>query len=312
VTRTIAVTGGTGFLGAAVIAFLINRGDSVRALVRGVGRLAGRGEQLIPVEGALGDDAALARLVDGADAVIHCAGLTHARRDDEFRAVNGEGAGRVAAAAASVRAPMIHISSIAARQPELSAYAASKRAGEDAVRERSGANRWAGLRAPAIYGPGDAATLPYFRLVKSGIAPEPAAEPPPRASILYVDDVAAAAVAAADSPPPSGVYDLGDEAPDGRTWREIGETLARAIGVRARRVRAPRPALALYASAAAGLSRAFGGAPMVTPGKIAEFFHPDWVARDPQLGAYGAWRPRVTLDEGFAKAVRWYQDKGLL
>ena len=196
-TSTFAVTGGTGFLGAAVIERLLVRGHSVRALARGARRLKPQSTALAAVEGSLADDAALRKLVEGADAVIHCAGLTHARADRAFHEVNAEGAGRIAAAAARSDAYFVHMSSIAARHPELSAYAASKRGGEEAV--RSNATRWSALRAPAIYGPGDSATLPYFRIVKSGFAPEPAADPEPRATLLYVEDVADAAIAAAEA-----------------------------------------------------------------------------------------------------------------
>lgn len=309
-TRTYAVTGGTGFLGAAVIERLVARGDRVRALARGAGRLKSNDALVEPVEGSLADEAALRKLVDGANAVIHCAGLTRARSDEEFRAVNAEGAGRVAAAAAAAGAYIVHISSIAARRPEISAYASSKHEGEAAAMDA--AERCSALRAPAIYGPGDAATLPFFKIVKSGFAPEPSAVPAPRASILYVDDVADAAIAAADFTAPRGIYDLGDEAPEGRSWREIGAALAKALSVRARPVRAPKSLLSALAWTATGVGRAFGGSPLLTPGKIAEFFHPDWVARDNLLQAAGIWRPRTRLDDGFSKTVSWYKENGRL
>jgi len=312
VTRTYAVTGGTGFLGAAIIDQLIGRGDRVRALARNADRLRTKSELVEPVVGDLDDAPALARMCEGVDAVIHCAGLTHARRDSEFHAVNASGAGRAASAAANAGVAMVLISSMAARHPEVSAYAASKRAGEDIVADVMMGRPWCALRAPAIYGPADQATLPYFRLVRSGLAPEPAAEPAPRASILYVEDVAAAAIAAADSPPANGFYEIGDERPDGYTWGEIGEALAAAMAVKARRIRAPRPVLEGYAALASSAQRLAGGAPIVTPGKIAEFFHKDWVARDNMFTAASAWRPMTPLSEGFAKTVRWYKENRLL
>ena len=306
-TKTVALTGGTGFLGAAIIEALRTRGDRVRALARNPGKLTGAGVDI--VEGDLDNTSALGALADGADLFIHCAGLTHARRDVEFDAVNVEGAARAAEAAAAAGARLIHISSMAARNPACSAYAASKLASETAVARAGGDH--VSLRAPAIYGPGDSATLPYFKLVKAGLAPEPGADPAPRASILYVGDVAAAVIAAGNAPA-GGVYEIGDERADGHSWEEIGAALGAAFGKAPRRIRAPRWILGPYAAIAAGAVRLAGGAPMVTPGKIAEFFHPDWVARDNLLSDATSWRPATPLKEGFAKTVRWYQENGLL
>ncbi|MBI1364637.1 MAG: SDR family NAD(P)-dependent oxidoreductase [Alphaproteobacteria bacterium] len=310
-SRKVAVTGGTGFVGAAVIDALLESGARVTALARDPSRLARAGD-LNVIRGDLRDKSSLMKLVSGADAVIHCAGLVKARRAAEFFNINAEGARAVAEAASTARAKLVHISSLAARRPELSAYAASKRASEAAVAEASGDNPWIALRAPAIYGPGDQATLPYFRLVKSGIAPEPAAKPAPRASILFVEDVARAILNALDAAPPRRVYEIGDEAPEGHSWREIGEALAASMNRRAARLPAPRFILSSYAAIGAGFSLLRGEAPMVTPGKIREFFHPDWVARDNLLSKATDWRPATPLKEGFAKTVRWYQENGLL
>lgn len=310
-SKTVAVTGGTGFVGAALIQTLIERGDKVKALARDAQRMA-HFPDIAVIPGSLEDESALSSLAEGSDILIHCAGLTHARRDEEFFSVNVEGARRAAQAAARHRAKLVHISSLAARRPEVSAYAESKRKSEDAVAEGSGANPFIALRAPAIYGPGDAATLPYFKLVRSGLAPEPAAEPSPRASILYVGDVVAAILQAADEARENAIYEIGDDSPSGYSWGEIGQALGEAFGRPPARLPAPRWLLASYATCAAGISRMAGQAPMVTPGKIREFFHPDWVARDNLLADATSWRARTPLKEGFAKTVRWYQENGLL
>lgn len=308
--KTIAVTGGTGFVGAALIAEILKRGDRVRAIARDPKRLQIAGVDII--SGSLEDETALSALADGADVFIHCAGLTRARRDSEFFDVNVEGARRAARAAARTGARLVHISSLAARQPDVSAYAASKRASESAVAKASGANPFIALRAPAIYGPGDAATLPYFKLVARGLAPEPACDPCPRASILYVGDVVSAILTAAEEAPTGEIYEIGDDSPHGYSWREIGEALGEALGVTPRRLPAPRWFLSSYAAGASGISRLAGRAPMVTPGKIREFFHPDWVARDNLLDRATSWRAVTSLKEGFAKTARWYQEHGLL
>ena len=311
-SRKIAVTGGTGFVGAAVIDKLLERGDSVTALARDPARLA-RADDVDIIRGDLNDKAAIEALVADADAVIHCAGLVKARRAQDFFDVNVEGARLVAEAAALAGGvKVVHISSLAARRPDLSLYAASKRDSEKAVAEAAGDSPWIAVRPPAIYGPGDQATLPYFKLVKSGFAPEPAAKPAPRASILFVGDVANAILVALEEAPAGGVYEIEDDRPEGWSWREIGETLAAAMDKRALALPLPRFVLASQAALGAGFARVAGRAPMVTPDKVAEFFHPDWVARDNLLSAATCWRPQTPLKEGFAKTVRWYQENGLL
>ncbi|MBY0422508.1 MAG: hypothetical protein K2Q06_09400, partial [Parvularculaceae bacterium] len=186
--------------------------------------------------------------------------------------------------------------------------ARSKRDSEDAV--AGAAPDAAILRLPAIYGPRDVATLPYFKMIRAGLAAEPATPSEARASLLYVDDAASALLAALKSAP-AGVYDVGDDAPEGRSWGEIGETLGRAFGVAPRRLRAPRAALEIW-HGAARLATRFGAAPSVRTGQLNEFFHPDWVARDNLLSDAIAWRPRTSLEEGFAKTALWYQKTGLL
>ena len=81
------------------------------------------------------------------------------------------------------------MSSLAARMPQLSDYAASKRRGELAVEAAPENLRWTVLRPPAVYGPGDRELLPLFRWVARGIAPLPAGGGG-RFSLLYVDDLA--------------------------------------------------------------------------------------------------------------------------
>lgn len=307
-TMRVAVTGGAGLVGGAVIDRLIAEGAEIVALARTPAKFARWDGCVSLVTGDLADARARAALVDGADGLVHCAGVTHARADSEYDSVNRAGAAAVAAAAAAAGARMVHASSISARLPDASPYARSKRDSEAAV---AGAHPGAAiLRLPAIYGPRDVATLPYFKMIKAGLAAEPATTSDARASLLYVDDAAAALLAAMRGAP-AGVYDVGDDSPDGRSWREIGALLGQTLGVVPRRLRAPRALLEVW-HGAARLATRFGAAPSVRTGQLNEFFHPDWVARDNLLSHAIDWRPRVTLEEGFAKTALWYQKTGLL
>src|SRR5262249_56904563 len=119
--------------------------------------------------GARREEASLRTLVAGADAVVHAAGLIKARHPAEFDAVNRDGTARVSALAPDAR--FLLLSSLAAREPQLSAYAASKRAAEEVVASRAGP--WLAVRAPAGYGPGDREALAYFQAGAGRLAPRP-------------------------------------------------------------------------------------------------------------------------------------------
>ncbi len=305
-----AVTGGTGFVGAALIDALLTEGWEVAALARDPKKISAR-PRLNVVEGDLESAGALFKIVQDADVFFHLAGVTHARRERDYITVNVEGAAYAAEACFAAGVKFIHASSLSARAPETSFYARSKFESEQAVRAACGGTGWTALRLPAIYGPRDRATLPYFKLVKAGFAPEPKTDPPARASLLYVED-AAAALAAAQTAPGGAVYDVGDDAPEGRAWSEIGAILGAALGAEPRRIRAPRAPIALYCSLLRTLERVLGRNPTMRQGQVAEFFHPDWVARDNLLTAASDWRPATPLQEGFAKTIRWYQESGLL
>ncbi len=307
----IAVTGGTGFIGAALIDQLLTQGAQVRALARDPRRLK-QADRIEAVKGSVEDEGALAALAQGVDAILHLAGETHAKTEQDYARINVEGARRAAAAAAKAGARFVHASSLSARQPETSPYARSKFESERAVQEASQGSEFLALRLPAIYGPGDLVTLPYFKLLKSGFAFEPATDRPARASILYVDDAASAIAAAASKGAPGRVYDVGDDCAEGRAWADIGRTLSEIIGNNPMALRIPKPAVALLHEGVRAAESIFGKSPSVRQGQVNELFHPDWVARDNLYNAAAAWSPRTSLKEGFAKTVRWYQERGLL
>ncbi len=306
-TKLVAVTGATGFVGPHLVAALSRRGWRLRLLVRRwtpLPSLAGVDADM--VLGDLSSEAALRQLVDGADAVIHAAGLIKARADQDFLPVNRDSAALLSALAPD--AHLVLLSSLAAREPQLSAYAASKRAGEAVVATRSGP--WTTVRAPAVYGPGDRETLAYFRAVKSGFAPQPRL-PAARLSLIHVADLAKALALTVERPPPNAVY----EVDDGHTYsyadmaKAAGEALG---GRRPRRITVPRGVMACVAGWNGVRQALGGGAQILTRGKVNEIFHADWSAQDRRLAAAIGLEPRYTLASGFRDTILWYRAKGWL
>lgn len=296
----VAITGATGFIGQQLCRSLIAQGFSVRALVRAPTRaaaLAGAGVELVP--GDLATGAAIQQLLSGSTAVIHCAGSVRGRTFADFAPANIHGMAQLCAALRShPQCRLLALSSLAAREPQLSAYAASKRAGEEVLLESGADNAWTLLRPPAVYGPGDRELLPLFRLMARGLAPVPGAVSD-RVSLLYVGDLVAAVTAwlQADTPPP-GIFTLSDPSAAGYSWAEIFAIAGAEFGRRVRRL--PLPAMALDMAARVNWlgAAALGYAPMLTPGKLRELRHPDWVCGWRELGAALDWQPQVALAEG--------------
>ncbi len=307
-TKLVAVTGVTGFVGPHLVAALARRGYKLRLLVRRWSPLPSlEGVAADMVLGDLLDEAALKRLVQGVDAVVHAAGLIKARRSSDFFTVNRDGTALLSALAPDAR--FLLLSSLAAREPQLSPYAASKRAAEEVVAGRSGP--WLTVRAPAVYGPGDRETLAYFKAVARGLAPRPQV-PGARLSLIHVADLVEALALALDRPPPPSTYEIDDGKEGGYSYRDMADAAGRALGRKAVSLAVPRAVMAAVARGNA-IGQSLGGSvQMLTPGKVSEIFHGDWTAHDRRLANALGLHPRFDLATGFAETILWYRARGWL
>jgi nucleoside-diphosphate-sugar epimerase len=318
-SRLVAVTGATGFVGPHLVRALARHGWTVRLLVRRWSPLPDlAGVQAELVLGDLADERALGNLIDGAEAVVHAAGLIKARTSADFMAVNRDGTALLSRLTPDAR--FLLLSSLAAREPDLSPYAASKRAGEEVLKTRSGQGRgsWLAVRAPAVYGPGDRETLAYFKTVDRGLAPRPMVAGA-RLSLIHVADLAEAVVRALESDLAASVYEVDDGHPGGHTYDDMaraaglalkgGDLKGREVGRQPWILAIPRPVLAAV-GAWNGLRQSLGGAPQIlTAGKVAEMFHPDWTIHDRRLAEATGFSARYDLQRGFADTVLWYRQR---
>jgi NADH dehydrogenase len=216
--KVATVFGGQGFLGRYVVERLAQQDWIVRVASRrpadaGALKTQVRVGQVVPVRASLGDEAAVARAVDGAGLVVNLVGILAERRAGDFMRVHAEGAGRVArlAAAAGV-ARFVQVSAIGADPASPSAYGRSKAAGEAAVRAAFPAASI--LRPSIVFGPEDqffnrfaglATMLPFMPVVRGAVRFQP----------VYVGDVAEAVLLAE----PGVTYELGG--PRIATFREL-------------------------------------------------------------------------------------------
>lgn len=300
----VALTGATGFIGTALLERLAAAGFEIRALTR-LPRPPGKTIRWIP--GDLDDVRALRELVRDTTAIIHCAGVVRGASRAAFTRVNTTGTANLIDAAVAQDPPprFLLISSLAAREPELSWYADSKRRAEQALAETAGAMPWTVFRPTAVYGPGDRELSPLLRLTRRGILPM-VGRTPARFSLIHVDDLAAAVLCwlAADARTPAGIFELDDGTPGGYDRFALARIAAEVWGRPVRPLALPASLVTVIAAINLGLSRLFRYPPMLTPGKVRELTHPDWVCDNtPLTRALPDWRPRVRLQDALNTAI---------
>ena len=178
-------------------------------------------------------------------------------------------------------ATFLLLSSLAAREPQLSPYAASKRAAEEVVAGRSGP--WLTVRAPAVYGPGDRETLAYFKAVARGLAPRPKVADA-RLSLIHVADLAEALALALDQPPPPSTYEIDDGRDGGYSYRDMADAAGRALGRRPLSLAVPRAGHGGHRPGQCDRPFAGRSVQILTPGKVGEIFHPRLDGPRPEAG----------------------------
>lgn len=300
---TLAITGGTGFVGQTLLRLAIEGGYRVRALAR---TPQFDRPKVQWVSGTLEQPSALAELVDGAEAVIHVAGVVNAPDRAAFERGNVTGTlAMVEAARAGGAGRFIHVSSLSAREPALSDYGWSKAKAETIV-QASGLD-WTIVRPPAVYGPGDREMLDLFRLARRGLVPMP---PRGRISVIEVSDLARLLIALIGSPEArAAVYEPDDGTPGGWSHTAFGQAIGRALGKSVIAASLPRPILTV-ASRIDRLIR--GEKAKLTEDRVAYFCHPDWVVDPSRVPPASVWTPLVSTETGLAATAQAYLDAGWL
>ena len=312
--RVAIVTGATGFIGGAVASRLRDRGWRVRGITR-PGSRKSLPAGVERVEARLVADEVTAAL-GRADVVIHLAGLVKAATPSLFRIANVDGTRETAEAASRLGARFVHVSSHAvagpapAERPSLendppnpiTSYGVSKQQAEDVVRSATEL-RWTILRPSAVYGGGDRAFLPLFRLARLGLFPL-IQDPRVQYTLVHVDDVARAVEVAATSESAVGeAFFVGHPAPVA-----VGEMMAALAGVFGRRYRPVTiPSGLIWAAAMLGQGLSRCGWPQPLDGKL-------W--RDLRAGGFVCsvgkarrvlgFEAAINLAEGLARTARWY------
>ncbi|WP_417606238.1 complex I NDUFA9 subunit family protein [Primorskyibacter flagellatus] len=229
-TKLVTIYGGSGFVGRYIALRMAKLGWRVRVAVRRPNdaifvKPFGVVGQVEPVLCNIRDDASVASVMQGADAVVNCVGVLAERGKNSFDAVQHEGAARVARLAAQngVKS-LVQISAIGADPEASSAYGRTKALGEAAVLEHF--PNAVILRPSIIFGREDEffnrfAGMSRFGPVLPVIGGDTKFQP------VYVDDVARAAVMGVQGEAAPGIYELGG--PDVMSFRALMQEMLSVI-----------------------------------------------------------------------------------
>ncbi len=246
---TAFVTGGSGFIGGALIERLRREGWEVRALARSsaaADAVSGLGAE--PVSGDLGDAGALRAGAEGCELAFHCAAKVEDWGDpDEFERLNVDGTRHVidACRAAGVRRlvhvgteaalmagqPLVHVNEDSPLRPDSPAlYSSSKARAEQLVRAANGDGlETVVIRPRFVWGRGDTTLLPTLaelaasgrlRWIGGGLQ---------RTDTTHVDNTVEGLWLGATRAPAGGVYFVTDGEPV--VFREFVSSMLETQGV---------------------------------------------------------------------------------
>jgi len=325
----VLLTGANGFVGSHILDGLVAAGHSPRLLLRKTARTDFIKDHLSGTDvwhGSLTDPDSMQHAIRGADCVIHCAGKTKAVRAAEYDAVNLEGTRNVVRAVnAEKRAVkhLIHISSLAANHPAgagapaletdtprpVSEYGRSKLRAEEWVRDSCEAP-FTILRPAAVYGPRDADFLPVFKAVRRHLMPLIGGGRM-SLSLVYVEDVAAAALRCLGNPLAYGkTYHVASPWPC--VTRDFLGEVAVVMNVRTIPIYIPFALLYPVALGRELLARVTGKPNILSRQKLKEMKAPGWVCSTDLIRRELQFTAGVSLREGIARTITWYEQNGWL
>ena len=252
------------------------------------------------INGSLESACALEELAYGATHLVHLAGCVRGNTRQAFLRTNTEATKRLVEICSRMQRPprVLLVSSLAAREPQLSHYACSKRLAEESLSEQSAGFHWTVFRPPAVYGPGDTELTPLLELASKGvfIAPRNLNH---RIALIHVNDLVGAIAAWIESALASGkTFELADPTEGAYDWHQLLHILSRHYGRRVAALRVPKSLLMLLGLLNLGFGSLTGRPAMLSPGKVREFLHPDWAADSKAIMEALDWEPRTPLDLG--------------
>ncbi|MEX1140441.1 MAG: NAD-dependent epimerase/dehydratase family protein [Bacteroidota bacterium] len=326
--KTVAVTGGTGFIGSHTVEALLQEGYRVRCLIRsgrsGTGWLKGLPVEIRGVD--LLDRSAVRAALDQCDQVVHIAGVTRAKRRKDFFTGNVDPTRNILLACKELGtvSQFCYISSLTAVGPgqdgrpvnedspchPFTAYGASKLEAELVCREFEDLFPVVILRPPAVYGPRDKDILHMFRWIKFGIMPVMGPSKK-MLSMIYVTELARAITTVLKSDSSGGrVYFVGDKTP--YLYSDLVSITASLLGKTTFNLPIPRLILYGIAGVTQAISWLLPQPSVVSIDKVRDLVTPYWTCETGKIERELGFRTEIGAGDGLQRTLEWYKAEGWL
>ena len=320
----VLITGASGFIGYHLVEAALKAGLEVYAAVRPASAIAHL--QVFDIHYTTPDYTSVSRLKKEIEEkqyhyIIHAAGTTKARSEQEYEEVNSTYTRNLALAAAEAQAPLkkfVFISSLAAVGPiayqantaileqspaqPVTGYGRSKLRAEHYLAKIENLP-WVILRPTAVYGPREKAIFILLQILNYGLDPYISRQAQ-RLSFVYVTDLTQATLLALRLEENRVIYNVSD----GHCYNRyaLADITKRVLGKKAFRFHLP---LRLVKAAAKVLEVATTNsqkAPALNQEKLLELTAENWncsIAKIKQLG----FEPKYDLEKGLTETLYWYQ-----
>ncbi len=315
------ITGGTGFVGSHLVDTLIEHPDynEIRCLVRTKEKWL-EGKNFIRVVGDLTNDELLEKALDGVDVVFHVAGVVRARTQEEFDRANVDATENLIRIAQKKGINnMVFLSSLAGVGPSngvpiteeaamnpVSMYGESKKRMEAMIHQiASKKDSIKIIRPPAVYGPREADIYTYFKSFSRGLCPVVGDGNHPKISMVYVSDLVDGIIKATQKTD-AGIHTYFISGAEDHTWNQIKEITSVVMNKKPLTIKI-KPGLVKKISALIeNTASLFGKYPVINRDKAKEMIL-EWTCSPNKAIKELNYAPKVSLEEGISRTIRWYK-----
>lgn len=319
------ITGATGFIGSHLADELIKKNYTIKCLVRKTSNLKWLKDK--PVEFVYGDffdDKVLEDALKDVDYVYHVAGVTFAKKKEEFQKGNVDATKNLLEVCLRVNPKLkkfIHVSSQAAVGPSfdpnnavdetkvyepLTTYGRSKMEAEKLVRGYFDKMNITIVRPPAVYGPRDYAIFEYFKTMSRGLQPMIGFDNK-LVSLIHVLDLVRGFIQAGESEKAkSNIYFISSE--KFYNWRDVGDVTKKLFNRKTLKVVVPH--FAVYTVGFfAQVFAMFSTKPVILNlEKVREITQAYWICSVEKAKKDFGYKQNISLEEGFKNTIEWYKE----